>query len=177
MGGWCVLLGLLLSVVSASGLSAQCPDGSPPPCRRASPPPQSIAVLYFGVLTPDSTDAYLADGLTEEIISQLGSRPRLTVQSRTAVLAYRRSAIAPAALGRALGVTYLVSGSVRRSGTHWRIAVELVQAATGIRVWGEQYDRENDDPLAIQGEVARAAARSVTDRVTRNIKEIGRAHV
>ena len=175
IGGWKVVTSLLLSAAPTLRLSAQCPDGSPPPCRHAAASPQSIAVLYFDLLSPDSSDVYVAEGVTEELIAQLGSRPRLAVKSRTAVLAYRRTAVAPAALGRALGVAYLVSGSVRRAGKHWRIAVELVDAATGIRVWGDQYDRENDDPLIFQADVAHAVAKAVEDRLTRNLKAIERA--
>src|SRR5438093_12251209 len=79
------------------------------------PLPASVAVLYFE--SPDSADAYLADGLTEAIITRLGRVERFTVKSRNAVRRFRgTSTDDPAALGRALGVTYLVSGSVRRTG-------------------------------------------------------------
>src|SRR2546421_12201066 len=74
----------LLSVVPSFRLSAaQCPDGSPPPCgarAAASPAPNSVAVLYFDNLSPDTADAYLADGLTEEIASRLGDIRRILVK-------------------------------------------------------------------------------------------------
>ena len=83
--GWALSLALFLSVYPTIRLSAQCPDGSPPPCRAASrastaPAPNSVAVLYFDNLSPDTADAYLADGLTEEITSRLGGVQRLQIK-------------------------------------------------------------------------------------------------
>ncbi|MGH2668314.1 MAG: hypothetical protein ACRDH5_04195, partial [bacterium] len=117
------------------------------PARAASAPARnSVAVLYFDNLSRDTADAYLADGLTEEIIARLGQVERLRVKSRTAVQHYRgRSVGGPATLGRALGVPYLVNGTVRRAGPRLRVSVELVRAATGDRVWGDQYDRTQAD--------------------------------
>jgi TolB-like protein len=102
-------------------LVAQCPDGSPPPCARSSaaarapaPPANSVAVLYFESRAADTNAAALADGLTEEIIHRLSGIERLTVRSRYLVRRYRETALEdPAAVGRALNVTYLVSGSIR----------------------------------------------------------------
>ena len=85
---------LLLSVTPTEGLFAQCPDGAPPPCRTATrpvsvPAPNSVAVLYFDNLSADTTDAYLADGLTEEVAARLGDIRRLMVkQASEAALAF-----------------------------------------------------------------------------------------
>src|SRR2546425_6392422 len=83
---------VLASVVP--GLAhAQCPDGSAPPCRSAAgtaPSPTSVAVLYFDNASPDSTDDYLAEGLTEAVIAQLGEVGRISVKSRSAVRRVRR---------------------------------------------------------------------------------------
>src|SRR5258707_11536633 len=85
------LVAAALALVAPPALRAQCPDGTPPPCRAAhpAPPPASIAVLYFDNLSPDSTNVYLADGITEEIISRLGQVQRLTIKSRYALRHYR----------------------------------------------------------------------------------------
>lgn len=159
----------LLMVAGAPPLAAQCPDGSPPPCRQPGHPvasgTSSVAVLYFDNLSPDTADAYLADGLTDEIIARLGSLERLRVKSRTAVARYRGTTLGPPQLGRALGVTYLVNGSVRRGGTHLRMTVELVRASSGDRVWGQQYDRTDGDLLAIEGDIAGAVAQSIAGRL------------
>src|SRR5439155_540651 len=131
---------LPVAVVSTwTGLFAQCPDGSTPPChgatRPAAPASNSVAVLYFDNLSRDTADAYLADGLTEDIIVRLGQIERLAVKSRNAVKRFReRAAEDPAVLGRSLGVAYLVSGSVRRAGARLRVTVQLVRAARGLAI-------------------------------------------
>jgi len=155
-------------------LSAQqCPDGTPPPCgpraaaRAAVPVRNSVAVLYFDNLSRDTSDAYLADGLTEELTARLGQVGRLVVTSRAAVRYARQAAasLSIAQLGRTLNAAYLLSGSARRAGLHVRVTVELVRAATGERVWGEQYDRENADLLVLQEEIARAVATGIAGRL------------
>lgn len=165
---WVIALACAALAV-ARGAAAQCPDGTPPPCgtprRAASPASTSIAVLYLENLSFDSADAYLADGLTEEIINRLGRLERLAVKSQTAVRRHRERAADPATLGRELGVTHLVNGSVRRAGNRLRVSVELVRAATGERVWGERYDRTDTDLLAIEEDIARAVATAVSGRL------------
>ncbi|MGH7548877.1 MAG: tetratricopeptide repeat protein [Gemmatimonadales bacterium] len=168
-----VLIALALSAGPLVRLSAvvQCPDGSPPPCRapaaRTTPaPPNSVAVLYFENLSRDTADAYLADGLTEQFIERLAQIERLVVKSRNAVRRYRGTAPAsPAALGRALGATYLVSGNVRRARNRLRVTVELERAASGVRLWGQHYDRADVDLLAIEEEIARAVASAIAGRL------------
>ena len=175
---------LLLSACPAVRLSAlQCPDGTPPPCRGGArtPAPTSVAVLYFENRSRDSADAYLAEGLTEQTIAQLGEVQRLTVASRFAVRRFRGEAAQdPAAIGRSLNVSYLVTGSVQRAGTRLRVGVELLRASSGVRVWGEQYDRTETDLLRLQDDIAANVAtgivgrllpderRAVTARTTRN---------
>ncbi len=168
-----VTAGLLAIAATVLGrvAFAQCPDGSPPPCAlpssRVAPAPAatSIAVLYFDNLSPDSNDAYLANGLTEEIISRLARLDRLVVKSQATVRRYRGRADDPAALGRALAVTHLVNGTVRRSGSRVRVTVELVRAATGNRVWGERYDRTDTDLLTIEEEISNAVATAISGAV------------
>ena len=159
------------AAVPIAGLAAQCPDGSAPPCRvgrpAAAPAANSVAVLYFENRSRDSADAYLAEGLTEAIITQLGDLPRLTVKSRFLVRRYRGTAVPadPAVIGRALGVTYLVTGSVQRARDRLRVTAELARAASGDRVWGQQYDRGDGDVFAIQEDIARGVATGVAGRL------------
>ena len=143
-----------LSVLASyNGLQAQCPDGSTPPCRAARADPgrrpgvllNSVAVLYFDNLSPDTADAYLAEGLTEELIARLGQLPRLAVKSRAAVQRFRQSGTDPLAAARGLRVARLVTGSVRRAGDRLRVTVELVRASDGEHMWGESYDRRDAD--------------------------------
>jgi TolB-like protein len=158
----------LLAVCATAQLEAQCPDGTPAPCRgpaRAAGA-NSIAVLYFDNLSRDTADAYLAQGLTEELIARLGQVPRLTVKSRYAVRRYRgETDVDPAAIGRALSVAYLVTGSVQRAGDRLRVRCELARATTGNRVWGQQYERGDGDILAITEDIARSVATGVAGQL------------
>ncbi len=160
-----------LCLGAAASLAAQCPDGSPPPCARvaaraAGPAPTSVAVLYFDNLSRDTADAYVADGLTEELIARLGQIERLQVKSRTAVQRYRGRPIDdPTSLGRTLGVAHLVSGSVRRGGGRLRVTVEMTRASTGVRVWGNSYERGADDLMAVETDIAQAIAEGVGGRL------------
>ncbi|MFI5280439.1 MAG: hypothetical protein ACHQU1_08085 [Gemmatimonadales bacterium] len=124
-------------------------------------------MLYFDNLSRDTTDAYLADGLTEQTIAQLGEVNRLTVSSRYAVRRFRGNAAPqdPAVIGRALNVTFLVTGSVQRAGPRLRVDVELLRANTGIRVWGDQYDRTATDILQLQDDIASAVATGIVGRL------------
>ncbi len=167
-----LLLCLCLPLLARAAL-AQCPDGTPPPCRGtravAAPSPNSVAVLYFDNRSRDSNDLYLADGLTEEIITRLSGIERLTVRSRHLVRRYRGAALEdPAAVGRALNVSYLVSGSVRRAGGRLRVSAELVRASGGAQVWGRQFDQAGDDVFAIQEAVASEVATGIVGRLLPN---------
>src|SRR5204862_3995213 len=126
------------------------------------PQPASVAVLYFE--TADTASAYLADGLTEAIIPSLGRVERLSVKSRNAVRRFRGATDDPATLGRALGVAYLVSGSVGRPGRGQSpaVTVELLRASDGIHVWGGQYESRDTALQAIPEAVARAVATVIT---------------
>lgn len=166
------LLGILLAAGGLAGaLRAQCPDGTPPPCRRAArpvaaPSANSVAVLYFDNLSRDTSDAYLADGLTEEITARLGQVGRLVVTSRTAVRRLANAAtMSTPEIGRALGVSYLLNGSVRRSPSRLRVTVELVRASSGVQVWSSQFDQSQADLLAIQEEIAVAVAAGIVGQL------------
>lgn len=153
--------------------SWQCPDGSPPPCRTAAARPaspasaNSVAVLYFENLSRDTSDAYIADGLTEEITSRLGQVARLAVTSRTSVRRMRSTAatMSPSELGRALNVSYLVNGTVRRVGSRLRVTVELLRSSTGVQAWSSTFDRTTEDLLGIQDEIAVAVASGITGQL------------
>ncbi|MFI5207401.1 MAG: hypothetical protein ACHQX4_05200 [Gemmatimonadales bacterium] len=161
---WLLACSLLLA---PRALVGQCPDGTPPPCgARAATAPTSVAVLYFDNLSHDSSDAYLADGMTEELISRLSQVERLQVKSRTAVQRLRGRPLGdPAGLGRSLAVAHLVSGSVLRSGQRLRVTVELMRAATGVSVWGRTFDRPAADLIGVEAEIAESVAVGVSGRL------------
>jgi TolB-like protein/Tfp pilus assembly protein PilF len=164
--------GLLLLAVCATGsLRSQCPDGTPPPCSTrtarlaAAPAPNTVAVMYLDNQSRDTSDAYLADGLTEEITTKLGQIGRLAVTSNTTMRRYRNGTTEPAQLGRELRVAQLVSGSIRRAGHRIRVNVELLRARDGVQLWADAYDRTDADLLAIEEDVARAVASAIAGRL------------
>jgi TolB-like protein/Flp pilus assembly protein TadD len=125
-----------------------------------------VAVLYFDNLSRDTSDAYLAEGLTEEITSRLGAVERLRVTGRTLVRrAQDASAGDPTAVAQRLGVRYLVEGSVRRSGSRVRVSVRLLRAADGVRLWGDDYNRAQTDLLDIQDAIAREVVTNIAGRL------------
>ncbi len=127
------------------------------PSAGAAGSSNTVAVLYFDNLSRDSTDAYLADGLTEEITARLSRVQRLAVKSRNAVRRYLGQVTDdPESLGNALRVSYLVSGSVRRAGNRVRVGVELTRGATGLRTWGDEYERADTNLFAIEAAVGQA---------------------
>jgi TolB-like protein/Tfp pilus assembly protein PilF len=135
--------------------------------RPAAPPaPTSVAVLYFDNISRDTSDAYLAEGLTEELITRLGQVPRLQVKSRNAVRRFRGEAAGdPAAVGRALGVAHLVSGTVRREGARLRVTAELTRATTGLRVWGDVLEGADADLMNVEAQIASAIAMAIGGRL------------
>ena len=161
---------MLLGFVAHEAI-AQCPDGAAPPCatkalRPVSAPAHSVAVLYFENLSRDTSDAYLAEGLTDEITARLGQVGRLVVTSRTAVRRLKNAAARTTPeLGRDLNVTYLVNGTVRRSLGNLRVGVELLRASDGVQVWSNQFDRTQTDLLAIQEQIAVAVANAIVGRL------------
>jgi len=160
-------LAALLAVCATRPLVGQCPDGTPPPCaaaraERARPGANSLAVLYFDNLSRDSSDAYLADGLTEEIILRLQQVRRLEVKSRFESQRVRgRRGLAPAALGRELAARYLVNGTIQRAGDRLVVRVELTRADRGVGVWSERFDKTSASVLDVIDDVARGVATGV----------------
>ena len=161
-----MVIGLLLAA-----LAFQCPDGSPPPCSRPAaglraPAANSVAVLYFDNLSRDTTDTYLADGLTEEVIVRLQHIPRLDVKTRYDVQRFRGTRITDSrATGRTLGAAYLVTGSVRPSPSRMRVSYELVRTSDGRVLASDIVDTTATDPFAISNAVALAIAGQVAGRL------------
>ena len=124
----------------------------------------SIAVLYFENLSGMKEDEYLRDGITEDITTELSKIKGLKTFSRAVVLAYRDKSVTAGQVGKELGASYVLVGSLRRAGTRLRINAQLVDAATDFPVWSERYDREMKDVFEVQDEIAEkiAAALRIT---------------
>lgn len=123
-----------------------------------------LAVLPFANLSGDSHEDYFADGLTEEMIAQLGQlQPqRLGVIARTSIVRYKDTKENMAQIGKDLGVTYLLEGSVRRGAGRVRITAQLIQAGPQTHVWAETYERPASDVLTIQREIAQRITDSLS---------------
>jgi len=133
--------------------------------RTATPVHEhSIAVLYFDNLSGMKEDEYLRDGITEDITTELSKIKRLKTFSRAVVLAYRDKPVTAGQVGKELGASYVLSGSLRRAGNRLRINAQLVDAATDFPLWSERYDREMADVFEVQDEIASkiAAALRIT---------------
>ena len=122
-----------------------------PPDRGAS-----IVVLPFDNFSPDPSDAYFADGLTEEITASLSAVRDLRVTSRTSATVLKKEAKGTRAIGAELGVAYLLEGSVRKSGDTLRVTAQLIRADTDDHLWSERYDGALSDVFGMQEEVARS---------------------
>jgi TolB-like protein/DNA-binding winged helix-turn-helix (wHTH) protein/tetratricopeptide (TPR) repeat protein len=122
-----------------------------------------LAVLPFDNLSHDPDQEFFSDGLTEEMIAQLGklNPERLTVISRGSVAKYKDSRLAANQIGRELRADYLVQGSVRRASDRVRITVQLIQVRDQTDLWAESYDRELRDILTLQDSVSRTIANQI----------------
>ena len=124
----------------------------------------SIAVLYFENLSGMKEDEYLRDGITEDITTELSKIKGLKTYSRAMVLNYRDKSVTAGQVGKELGASYVLAGSLRRAGERLRINAQLVDAATDFPLWSERYDREMKDVFELQDEIAHkiAAALRIT---------------
>ncbi|MFC1628648.1 protein kinase [Gemmatimonadota bacterium] len=119
---------------------------------------KSIAVLPFTNMSADPENEYFSDGITEDIITQFTRIRDLTVISRTSVMQYKDTDKSLKAIGRELGVSTILEGSVRKAGNQVRIVAQLIDARSDKHLWAETYDRELEDIFAIQSEVAEQIA-------------------
>ena len=125
----------------------------------------SIAVLPFANMSGDPEQEYFADGITEDIITELSRFSSLFVIARNSSFQYRNKSQDMKKVGRELGARYLVEGSVRRLGPQIRITGQLIDAATGRHLWAERYDRRIEELFDVQDEVVRAVVTSTEHRV------------
>jgi serine/threonine protein kinase len=125
---------------------------------------QSIAVLYFENLSGMKEDEYLRDGITEDITTELSKINGLRTFFRANILPYRDRSVTAGQVGKELGASHVLAGSLRRIGNRLRINAQLIDAATEFPLWSERYDREMEDVFAVQDEIASkiAAALRIT---------------
>src|SRR4029077_8715124 len=127
---------------------------------------KSIAVLPFQNLSGDQENAYFADGVQDDVLTNLSKISDLKVISRTSVMQYRGQATNIREIGKALGVSNILEGSVRRSGKRIRVNVQLIDANTDEHLWANDYDRDVTDVFAIQSDLAREIATALQARLS-----------
>jgi len=127
---------------------------------------KSIAVLPFQNLSDEKENAYFADGIQDDILTNLSKIRELKVISRTSVMQYRGNAPNIRDIGKALGVSTVLEGSVRRSGNRVRVNVQLIDAATDEHVWANDYDRDLTDVFAIQSDLAHEIANALQAKLS-----------
>jgi TolB-like protein/tetratricopeptide (TPR) repeat protein len=121
-----------------------------------SPPPHSVAVLPFVNLSGDSKDDYFSDGLSVELLDSLARIRDLQVVARTSSFSFKDKSLDIIEIAHRLNVGALLEGSIRKEGKHVRIAANLIDAKTGFRLWSESFDRDMQDVLTLQTEIATA---------------------
>jgi adenylate cyclase len=120
----------------------------------------SIAVLPFNNMSDNAGDEYLADGMTEDIITTLSKSSYFLVIARNSTFRYKGASPDIRDVGRELGVNYVVEGSIRRMGDGMRFTAQLIEAETGSHIWAEKYDRPVNDLFVVQDEIVSGIARA-----------------
>lgn len=159
-----LLLTTFLAVLVISIASWLARTGGAP--TSAAPRLNSIAVLPLENLSGDPSEEFFADGMTDQLITDLAKVGSLRVISRTSVLQYKKTKKALPEIARELHVDAIVEGSVIRSGRHVRVTAQLLQAPTDQHLWAETYDRDMGDVLKLQGEVADDIAQQIRAQLT-----------
>jgi adenylate cyclase len=138
------------------------PDKPPLPL----PDKPSIAVLAFDYLSGDPDQEYLADGISENIISSLSKISKMFVIARNSTFTYKGKPVKVQQVGRELGVRYVLEGSVQKAGDQLRVTAQLVDATTGNHIWSERYDRELKDIFALQDDITKKIITAMQVKLT-----------
>ncbi|MDJ0653590.1 MAG: tetratricopeptide repeat protein [Xanthomonadales bacterium] len=153
--------GVFIKVIGAAG-QADSTDRSLPMAAN------SIAVLPFVNLSDDPANEYFGDGIAEEILNQLANLQSLQVAARTSSFFFKGRNEPVQNIGRQLGVSTVLEGSVRKSGNRIRVTAQLINATDGYHLWSQNFDRTMSDVFAIQEEIARAIANALEVEIQRN---------
>jgi eukaryotic-like serine/threonine-protein kinase len=153
-----ILIGVAFA--ASRGFLTRRNDPAPAPAAKAA----SVAVLPFRNLGRDSSEEYLSDGITEDLINSLGQARDLRVVSRTSAFTFKGKSEDVRTVGARLGVAAVVEGSLRRVGDTLRVTAQLVNIADGYQLWSGRYDRPYGELLAIEDELSRAILRVLSPR-------------
>ncbi len=137
----------------------------------SSPAEKSIAVLYLENMSSEKESDYFCAGITEDIITDLSKIKELKIVSRTDVLPFRNKEVNTRQVGEALGVNFILEGSVRKAGNKIRITAQFIDVRTGFHVWAERFDRLLEDIFDLQNEVSRKIAEALKVSLTESEKQ------
>src|SRR5205085_12297920 len=132
-----------------------------PTQRPLNAPRLSIVVMPFADLSEDRRHQYFADGITEDLTTDLSRLRNVLVISRGTAFTYKGQQVDAKQIGRELGVRYVLEGSVRRSGNEVRVNAQLINAATNTHLWAERFDQDIGDLFALQNEVTSRIANTL----------------
>ena len=133
---------------------------------------KSIAVLAFADMSKDKDQEYFSDGISEEILNLLAEIPDLKVISRTSSFSFKNKEVTTNEIGSALNVNHVLEGSIRKSGSTFRITAKLIDVANGSQIWSETYDRPMNDIFKIQDEIASNVSEQLQLRILGELKSI-----
>lgn len=154
-------------------------DDAPRAAARLSHEPRvRLAVLPFSNLSDDSSQEYFSDGLTEELIAQIGPmcRGQVSIIARWSSMYFKGTLQRAREIGEALNAEYLLEGSTRRDGVRVRITVRLIETASETELWSETFDRSVSDCLSVQAEVAGRVARSLMRELVLDVRQVEVPH-
>ena len=132
---------------------------------RSAPPEASIAVLPFVNLSSDAEQEYFSDGISEELLNLLTKISKMHVTARTSSFQFKGKNVSISKVGKVLGVSHVLEGSVRKSGNQVRITAQLIEVATGFHKWSETYDRTLHDIFVIQDEISAAIVDALKEHI------------
>ena len=180
---WAVAVAAIVLLAGGAWFALRTPAPDPAPVVAAAPAPApvlepavatsppatdgkpSLVVLPFVNLSDDKEQGYLADGITEDVTTELARVPGLVVMSRNAAFTYKDKAVLPAQIAKELGVRYILEGSTRRVGDDMRINAQLIDAESGAHLWAERFDGPWADVFALQDKVVGQVAAALKLRL------------
>jgi adenylate cyclase len=134
--------------------------------KPIAPERLSIAVLAFNNMSGDSEQEYFSDGISEDIITDLSMLSDLHVVARNSSFVYKGTAVSVPEVAKALGVRYVLEGSVRKAGNRIRVTAQLIDATTGGHVWANRFDRDLTDIFAVQDELTKEIVSALKVKLT-----------
>jgi adenylate cyclase len=164
---WATLAAAIIAIIAGAWfvLRPLTPEAVVTPAAPAADTRLSLVVLPFANLSDDKEQGYLADGMTEDLTTELARLPGLFVISRNAAFTYKGKAVQPAQIAKELGVRYILEGSTRRVGDEMRINAQLIDATTGGHLWAERFDGKWSEVFALQDKVVESVASALELRL------------